>query len=119
MPEKIRQWWRDQGKEVIALLGVTPDELAIFNSLRTADEEDKNRRLMYDLGHELQEIDEDRIRMWKDWPYMLAVKKAFDNGLLSPHASSTRTHEDNKAEEDGDESKTTNEGNQEKEGGKI
>lgn len=73
--EEIRRQWEAQG-DVLPLYGVDPTQSAVENSIATADAEEKERRYIFELGHDLQSMpDDDIIRLWpSDSVYMLGIK---------------------------------------------
>ena len=76
--------WAHNGDKIIALLQVTPTECAIENSKITAHQEEENRKTLYNLGFDLQNLSDEFLHnSFKDGYYMVAVKKAFESGKYS------------------------------------
>ena len=73
--EKLRQRWEVQGRDVLAIRGVTPTEAAVENSIRTAMAESDRRTFIMEFRRDLQYIPDDHIkRLWADSCYVLAIK---------------------------------------------
>lgn len=91
--EKVLQQWLDQGDGVVTMLGATPTAIALDNSIRTAIQEEDRRVFLRNLGSDLQDVSDERIKAFhKDWPYMIAVKRAFATGILGPSPQSNHKH---------------------------
>ena len=84
--EKILERWAAQGSQAIALMGMSPEQCAIDNSIRTCIGNEKNQRFLYDFGTDLQNMDEDslRERFPKNYYYAVNLKRAFEEGKLQP-----------------------------------
>ena len=83
-PEKCLQLWEAQGRDILPLLTITPTTAAIENSLVTAAGEAARREWLYSMAKDLQEIPDERLRSFKDAPWMLAVKAGYREGTILP-----------------------------------
>jgi hypothetical protein len=81
--EEIKEQWDQYGNQALALINVSPTELAIENSNVTKRGEDENRITLYNMGLDLQHVDDERLRPLTDGHYMIAVKDAFKRGAYS------------------------------------
>lgn len=79
---KIIQQWHAQGGDIHALIGITPEALAIENSIRTAIAEEENRQFIRQFGFDLQNMSDELLRSFKDGYYMIEVKRAWAKGLF-------------------------------------
>ncbi len=77
---KALQQWDIQGPNIKRLLGASPEEVVIMNSIRTAAAEAERREYLSHLARDLQEVDDEILSKFEDKHYMLALKKAFANG---------------------------------------
>ena len=82
---KVLQQWSVQGGNIVALLGATPTEIAIMNSIRTAVQEDNHRGYLAQIGRDLQEVDDTILRQFKDGAYMIELKRAYARGAFIHH----------------------------------
>ena len=81
--DEIKEQWDLYGNQALALINVSPTQLAIENSNVTKRGEDENRITLYNMGLDLQHVDEERLRALKDGHYMIAVQEAFKRGAYS------------------------------------
>lgn len=83
----LGQLWDLNGPADIALLSVTPTELATQNSMVTANAEAQNRKIKYDMGFDLAQnpmSDEVMRHRYKDGAVMVEVRRAFIRGKYNP-----------------------------------
>ena len=88
---KILQQWEAQGDRISALLGTTPTELAIMNSIRTASQEEEHRAYLYEIGKDLQHLDDDMLNRFDDRAYMIELKRAYRRGVLQQPSQGQKT----------------------------
>ena len=81
-PVKVLQQWQAQGNDILPLLGMSPEEAAIGNSIRTAIAEEENRTYLRELAKDLQDVDDELINQFDDRCYMRELKKAYANGVF-------------------------------------
>jgi len=82
---KVLQQWEAQGDNIMGLLGATPTEMAIMNSIRTAVQEENHREYLSQIGRDLQQVDNTILRQFKDGAYMIELKRAYARGAFVHH----------------------------------
>ena len=80
-PEKVLQLWLAQGVHVLPLRATTPTHLTIMNSLATAELEEKSREFIADMGRDLQDIDDERLKSFRDRHWLIEIKKMYASKL--------------------------------------
>lgn len=74
----IEQEWMINGAHLSSrVCGMTPEEAAIANSVREFAATEANRKQMASLGLALSLMPEETVRQFKDYHYMLEVRKQF------------------------------------------
>jgi len=68
-------WWRINGERLA--IAVSPDELAMHNSLATAEAEDAKRQFDSEFLPTLAAMSDETIRSYKDWRYLLALVEKY------------------------------------------
>ena len=75
--KKILQQWRAQGPNIFGPLGVNPTDLAIQNSIVTAEAEEERRQWLDQMGGDLQHMDDKYIVRFNDGHFLKAIKKRY------------------------------------------
>ena len=78
---KIIQKWQANGGLTLAIISMTPTDLAIDNSIRTLCAEKKRREFLLEMAQGLQHVADEIIGMFKDRHFLRALKKYYrENG---------------------------------------
>ncbi len=93
--ERVRQQWDAQGAGIVAMAGATPIDMAMLRSTQSNAIEEERRELLSNMAQDLQLIPDERIKLFKDWHYLIELKRAYVSPVgtekLSDEVSVART----------------------------
>ena len=107
---EVYKWWDAQGEGITHMTGANPLEIAISNSIATAQAEYNNGVLLYNMAQDLSHLEDETMNQWPDGSYMIALKRAFHRGdITMPQPPNTSTTNSNDLDDDHNKGNSINE----------